>query len=142
VMTHRDPVDVVASYCSLVKTFRGLYSDDIDLKNIADTTLDIFDRMARGALAHKQVHGAASIYDLHYGALMQNPIGEMKKLYRHFDEPWTEAAEENMKKFLAKNPQGRHGRHAYSLEEFGLSPEIVRARLADYCRQFNVEQTI
>jgi Sulfotransferase family len=141
VMAHRDPVEVVASYCSLVKTFRGLYSDDVDLKNIADTTLDIFDRMARGALAHKQVHGAACIYDLHYGALLRNPIGEMKKLYRHFDEPWTEAAERNMKKFLAKNPQGRHGRHAYSLQEFGLSPELVRARFADYCRQFNVEQT-
>jgi hypothetical protein len=141
VMTHRDPVEVVGSYCSLVKTFRGLYSDDIDLANIAETTLDIFDRMARGALAHKQAHGADSIYDLQYGALMRDPIGEMKKVYRHFDEPWSDVAEEGMRGFLARNPKNRHGKHAYSLEEFGLDPASVRARFADYCGQFKVAQT-
>jgi hypothetical protein len=141
VMTHRDPVDVVPSYCSLLRAYRGLYSDDLDLKNIADTTLDIFERMARGALAHKQAHGAASIYDLHYVALMRDPIGEIRKVYRHFGEPFTDETVQNMEQFVAENPQGKHGRHTYSLEEFGLNAEIVRARFADYYRQFGVEQT-
>jgi hypothetical protein len=141
VMTHRDPMDVVPSYCDLIKAYRGLYSDEIDLKNIAESTLDIFGRIALGAIDHKRVHGAGSIYDLHYQALMRDPIDEMKKLYRHFDEPWTETIEETMKKFLAKNPQGKHGQHDYSLEEFGLSPEVIRTRFAEYCREFNVGQS-
>jgi hypothetical protein len=132
VMTHRDPVEVVGSYCSLVKTFRRLYSDDVDLKNIADSTIDIFQRMYRGALAHKAEHGEGSIYDLRYDALMRDPIGEIRKLYGHFGEPWTEAAEEAMKTFLANNPQGKHGHHLYSLEEYGLTPEYVREQFADY----------
>jgi hypothetical protein len=139
VMTHRDPVEVVGSYCSLVKTFRRLFSDQVDLANIAETTLDIFDRIAAGALAHKRRHGAASIYDLHYGALMRDPIGEIKKVYRHFDEPWSDATEQAMHQFLARNPKGRFGRHVYALEEFGLTAEGVRAHFAEYCRQFGVE---
>jgi hypothetical protein len=132
VMTHRDPVEVVGSYCSLVKTYRGLYSDDIDLKNIAETTLDIFERMALGALAHKQAHGEAAIYDLLYPALMREPIEEMRRLYRHFDEPWTEAAEAGMRRFLARNPKDRHGQHLYALADFGLDPADIKTRFADY----------
>jgi hypothetical protein len=140
VMTHRDPVEVVGSFCSLVKTFRGLFSNDIDLKNIAETTVDIFQRMYRGALAYKAKHGEESIYDLQYVALMRDPIGEIRKLYRHFDEPFTRAAEQAMNTFMRKNPQAKHGRHVYSLEEYGLTPEYVRAQFADYCRAFKVPE--
>jgi hypothetical protein len=140
IMTHRDPVQVVGSFCSLVKNFRRLFSDDIDLKNIADSTVDIFQRMYRGALTHKAKHGEGSIYDLQYDALMRDPIGEMRKLYRRFDEPWTQATEEAMKTFLGKNPQAKRGRHFYSLEEYGLTPEYVREQFADYCRRFKVPE--
>ncbi len=138
VMTHRDPVEVVGSFCSLVKTFRSLFSDDIDLRNIADSTVDIFQRMYRAALAHKAKHGEGSIYDLQYDALIRDPIGEIRKLYRHFEEPWTGAIEEAMKTFLGKNPQAKHGRHVYSLEEYGLTPAYVREQFADYCCRFKV----
>lgn len=140
VMTHRDPVEVVGSFCSLVKTFRSLFSDEVDLKNVAETTVDIFQRMYRGVLAYKAKHGEASIYDLQYESLTRDPIGEIRKLYLHFDEPWTQAAEEAMHAFLKKNPQAKHGRHVYSLEEYGLTPEYVRAQFADYCRKFKVPE--
>jgi hypothetical protein len=139
VMTHRDPVEVVGSYCSLTKVFRGPYSDKVDRKNIADTTLDIFDRMWRAVVEHKKKHGADSVYDLHYADVMRDPIGEMKKLYRHFDEPFTEEAEKAMRLFLTKFVQGQHGKHVYTLEEYGLTPEIVRKHFADYCRAFKVQ---
>ena len=39
---------------------------------------------------------------------------------------------------LAENPQGRHGRHSYSLGAYGLTPEAVRERLQGYCRDFDL----
>jgi len=39
---------------------------------------------------------------------------------------------------VLENPQGKHGRHEYSLEAYGLSPERVRERLAAYIERFDL----
>ena len=140
VMTHRDPVDVVGSACSLIKHVRPMFSDRVDPENIAKTMLNTFDKMIERTLAYLQRHGPDSIYHLHYDALMRDPIGEIRKLYAHFDEPFTLAAEAAMTAFLASNPQGKHGRHAYSLEEFGLTKEQVREHFRHYCERFGIPQ--
>ena len=69
---------------------------------------------------------------------MRDPIGEMRKLYAHFDEKFTSEAEAAMVKLLAEQPQGRHGRHSYSLEEFSLSEAWVRNHFRDYCERYNI----
>jgi len=138
VMTHRDPVDVVASACSLVKAVRAMFSDKVDPVTVGETLLKTFDKMIERTLAYKQKHGWNSIYDLQYAAVVHDPIGEMKKLYQHFGEPLTPAAETAMRAYLANNPQGKHGKHAYTLEEYGLSKEQVREHFREYCRQFEI----
>jgi hypothetical protein len=39
---------------------------------------------------------------------------------------------------LAANPKGKHGKHEYRLEDFGLSVNGVRSHFADYCERFGV----
>lgn len=138
VMTHRDPVEVTASACSLIKHVRALFSDRVDTASIGETMLDTFDKMIERMLAYRQKRGWGAIHDIQYADQMRDPIGEMKRLYRRFDEPWTEAAENAMRAFHAANPKGRHGKHEYSLEEYGLSKEMVRERFSDYCRRFDI----
>jgi hypothetical protein len=43
-----------------------------------------------------------------------------------------------MRAHIRENPQHRHGSHRYSLQEFGLSAERVRDRLADYIEHFGL----
>lgn len=138
VMNHRDPVDVMGSACSLIRQVRSGYTDQVDNEIVAQTLLSTFDTMIQRTLEHKARHGEDSIYDLHYGTLMGDPIGEMKKLYAHFDEPFTAEAETAMLAFLAKNPKGKHGSHKYSLEEFGLTKAVVREHFRDYCERFDI----
>jgi hypothetical protein len=138
VMTHRDPAEVVASACSLIKAVRPMYSDKMDLGYIAETMIDTFDKMIERALAYKERHGWDSIYDLQYVDVMRDPIGALKKVYDHFDEPMTAEAEQAMTAFLGRNPKGKHGKHDYSLEEFGLTKEGVRAHFRDYCERFQI----
>ena len=71
---------------------------------------------------------------------MRDPIGETRTLYARFDEPFTPAAESAMKALLASNPKGKHGRHVYSLEEFGLTEPQVREHFRDYCERFGIPQ--
>lgn len=132
VMTHRDPADVVASACSLVRHVRAMFSDHVDTARIAADMIDMFDRMIARQRAYRDVHGEEAILDLHYADLMRDPMREMRRLYARFGEPFTDRAEAAMQACLAANPKGKHGRHDYSLAEFGLSREAVHAHFADY----------
>ncbi len=138
VMTHRDPVDVVGSACSLLKAVRPMFSDGVDLTDIGKNMLDTFDKMIERVIAYKEKHGWDSIYDVQYAEVMRDPIGAIKKIYKHFDEPFTAEAEAAMHAFMQSNPQGKHGRHTYALEDYGLSKEQVRARYKDYCERFKI----
>ncbi len=140
VMTHRDPVEVVGSACSLIRHVRPMFSDHVDLERIAKTMLNTFDRMIERTLAYLDSRGPDSIHHLNYDALMRDPIGETRKLYARFDEPFTPAAESAMKALLAGNPKGKHGRHVYSLEEFGLTEPQVREHFRGYCERFAIPQ--
>jgi hypothetical protein len=138
VMTHRDPVDVVGSACSLLNAVRPMFSDSVDRSAIAQCLLDTFDRMIERTIAYKEKHGWNSICDMQYADVMRDPIGEIRKVYKHFDEPFTAEAQAAMTTYMENNQQGRHGRHTYSLEDYGLTREQVRARYKDYCKLFNI----
>ena len=47
-----------------------------------------------------------------------------------------------MKALLASSPQGKHGRHVYSLKEFGLTEAQVRDHFRDYCERFSIARRI
>jgi len=100
--------------------------------------METFEIMVERTLAYKEKHGWDSIYDLQYADVMRDPIGEIKKIYSYFDEPWSLEAETAMRSFLNTNPKGKFGKHEYSLEEYGLTKEIVRQRFGDYCDLFNI----
>jgi hypothetical protein len=138
VMTHRDPAEVVGSACSLIRLVRPMFSDHVDLREIAAMMLDTFDHMIARQNAYRDQHGENSIFDIQYTEQLRDPIGQMRKVYAHFDEPLTREAEAAMARLLADNPQGKHGKHAYSLEEFGLTAAGVRQHFRDYCERYKI----
>jgi Sulfotransferase family len=138
VMTHRDPADVVASACSLVYAVRKLYSDDVDPKAVAATSLKTFDAMIDRMTAYEAKRGAGSIYHVQYKELTADPIGEMEKLYANFGEKVTETAAASMQAMLDANPQGKHGKHEYALEDYGLTRDDVYAHFADYIERMKI----
>jgi len=141
VMTHRDPVEVVASACSLVKHVRQTISDEVDLHLLGQQLLETFLLMIERTLEFKKQHGWDAIYDLLYSDMMRDPIKEMKKLYTHLKEPWNTTIEAAMKRHLANNPKGKFGTHEYHLQEYGLDKETIREIFADYCQKFRIPIT-
>jgi hypothetical protein len=138
VMTHRDPADVVASACSLVHAVRKLYSDDVDPKAVAEVSLKTFDAMIERMIAYETERGTGSIHHVQYKALTADPIGEMERLYANFGEALTSEAHISMQAMLDANPQGKHGKHDYALEDYGLTRAGVYARFADYIERFAI----
>ena len=138
VMTHRDPAEVVGSACSLIRHVRPNYGGNVDLGEIAEQMLETFDLMIARQNAFRDKHGEDAIYDIQYADQLRDPISEMRKLYAHFDEPFTSEAEQAMRATLADSPQGKHGKHVYSLEEFGLTADGVRKHYQDYCERYRI----
>jgi hypothetical protein len=138
VMTHRDPADVVGSACSLIKVVRQLTSDDIDLHGIGRSMVDIFQLMIARANAFKAARGQDAIYDIQYADVMRDPLGTVRGIYTRFDEPLTPQAEAAMQRYMASNSQGKHGKHSYTLEEFGLTRAGVHAIFAEYIERYKI----
>lgn len=138
VMTHRDPADVLGSIGSLIENVRVIYSDDVDLARIGSTFMETFRLMIDRQEAYRAEHGADAILDVQYADVMKDPIAEVARIYDHFGEPFTPEARAAMDGYMAANPKGKHGKHDYSLERYGLTREGVHAAFADYIERYRI----
>ena len=138
VMTHRDPADVVGSACSLIKAVRSLLSDKVDTKRIGSTMLELFSLMITRLNAFHAAKGPDAVHHIQYADMMKQPIETIRGIYTRFDEPFTPAAHSAMEAYLASNEQGKHGKHSYTLEEYGLTREGVHAHFKDYIEQYRI----
>jgi Sulfotransferase family len=138
-MTHRDPVETVGSACSLVYTVRKMFSNDVDPIAVGETLCRTFDAMIARVDSFEAKHGKGSIHHIQYKALTTDPIGEIRKAYAHFGESLTPEAETAMNAMLSENPKGKHGKHDYRLEDYGLTRDGVMARYGGYCERYGVE---
>ena len=138
VMTHRDPADVVGSACSQIKYVRQIYSAEVDLKGIGASFLDTFRVMIDRADAFRAKHGAGSIHDVQYEDTLRDPFGTVRRIHEAFDEELTPAADAAMRAWMEANPKGKHGSHAYNLEEYGLSRDMVHEVFKDYIEGYGI----
>lgn len=138
VMTHRDPADVLGSIGSLIENVRRIYSGDVDLEGIGRTFMETFALMIERQDAFRAAHGADAILDIQYVDVMKDPIDTCRSIYAQFGEPFTQEAEAAMEAYMAANPKGKHGKHDYSLERYGLTREGVHAAFADYIERHRI----
>lgn len=136
VMTHRDPADVVASACSLIFNVRKMFSDNVDPHACGKLLMHTFDEMIARTAAYEAKHGDRAIHHIGYKDLTSDPIGEMKKAYAKFGEPFT--AQADMQAMLDANPQGKHGKHDYRLEDYGLTRDQVYDHFKDYIQRYDI----
>lgn len=138
VMTHRDPVDVVGSACSLVWNVRKMLSTEVDREQLGRDMVETFELMIARQNAFRAKHGAGAIYDIQYDAQVRDPIGTMQRLYAHFGTELTAEAEGKMRAYSAEKPKDRFGKHVYDIADYGFSAGEIRERFGDYCRDFDI----
>jgi hypothetical protein len=132
VQTHRDPLESIPSLCSLTAAFRAITCDRVDLRRLG---WELSMAMAEGverALAVRASADPARFFDVPYRALLSDPVGVAREIARHFGYPHDAGIEARQRRWIAENPQHKHGVHRYSLDQFGLDPEFVRTLFADY----------
>ncbi len=138
VMTHRDPARVLPSVCSLISTVHELTGEPPDPVRLGAAQIEAWTEGMRRALDFRRRAGDGRFTDVHFADLTADPIGTLRRAYAALELPFTELAESRMREWIAANPRAKHGEHHYTLEEFGLTAESVRAAFRFYTERCGV----
>jgi hypothetical protein len=83
--------------------------------------------------------GEHRFFDLHYSALIRNPVGVMRALYDWAGDELTSSTERSMLEWLDRNPQDRFGVQPYSLDGTGVTRADLEPVFAEYLSTFDIE---
>jgi hypothetical protein len=140
VLTHRDPVNVVASVCSLVRSLTGTFTDADWYDYIRDTWPEVVASLLDNQNTFRDSQEAAgrgdAFVDVAYADLLDDPIATTAAIYDALGEEFTAEAEAAMSAHSAEHRQNRFGTHTYALEEWGLERVQLEDRFAPYLTRY------
>ena len=137
IQTHRDPSKTTASFSSMVTHGSGVFSDVVDAQERALLWLDKNAEMLRRARLVRDAHPEAFI-DVSYYDLIKDPMPQVQRIYDFAGIELTDSVRAAMDASRKVNKKDRHGKHSYSLEDFGLTSELVDAKYENYRQAFNI----
>lgn len=138
VMTHRDPVAVVTSLCSLARTLGRTFSDTDHTTDLASTWTDVASAITDRVLAFRDQHADDRIADVTYDELVADPVAVVARVLDQFDETLSPAAEAAMRAYLSEDPHRGFTPHRYTAADVGLDAQAVAERFAPYAERFGV----
>ena len=136
--TYREPEESVPSFINLINTIRCAYSDHVESKLLAIERLNFLKHMAERYLKAREDADPDRFCDIYYKSFVKDPVTSVRKIYEYFDYEFSSEFENRMIEWLAENLQHKHGKHIYSLEEFGLDQDMVYSALEKYCTRFGL----
>jgi len=128
IMSHRHPKTSVPSSIKLLEKFFEPYADqnpDADRAVLASAS------SIRRHFRNRERLGL-TILDVPYSKLVKEPGSVIEEIYRFAGLPLTDASRKKIMDWNNSNPKNRHGRHVYSLNEYGYTEEKISQVFSDY----------
>lgn len=136
IVSHRDPKEVIASWCSLVKYARQNLTNADNPIRIGQEELEAMSMMMSNGLKFRGEHPelADRFIDVQYTDVIENPMGVVESLYESMGLELTDKTRRDMKAYIDKNKQERKKmtKHTYSLEEYGLTVDDIEKSFSSY----------
>ncbi len=134
IITHRDPLQCVASYASMMDALMAGRS--FDRQELGPVVLEYLAAKMDHALACRDQIDPARILDVEYTDFIAEPAATARSIYGHFGIRVTDDLEAAWAAHVTAHPQGEHGEHEYSLAEYGLTESQVLNRFTAYLERF------
>jgi hypothetical protein len=139
VLTHRDPVAVIASLATMNCYALRMHKDVIDIDEVARYWADRTEDMLRKCVDDRDLLTADRSMDVAFHDYMRSDIGVVERIYELAGQPLTPDSRAAMDAYVAAHPRGRHGRIDYRISDFDIAPAELRERLRFYTDRFGVE---
>jgi hypothetical protein len=139
VFVHRDPVKVLLSVAKLTEVVRRPFTCRLDPVAIGqEESLRWHEGTQRMMAVGDDASLPEPVCHVHYLDLVSDPVSTVAQVYGHFGEALPSAAESAMERYVAAQPNGGYGRHAYHFEDHGLNAETERQKFRAYMLRFGV----
>ena len=127
---HREPTSVMASVASLVETSSRMFNRDFD-RAVGEDLLETFEEwMGRGDDGVTRV--GEHVLEVHYEDLVADPVRFVELVHDFAGLPVEGRHLDAVRDHLASRPRHHFGRHAYRVEDYGITREEIETRLADH----------
>ena len=133
---HRTPVKTMASYCSMVKYGKKIFMPSADQEDIGRHWLEKNNRLMNSCLDFRK-NNQDIFLDIAYKQLVKDPIETARSIFKFLDLTWTDEHTRLALSFCEEHRKDKYGKHVYSLEDYGLSRELVSQTFETYLDSFS-----
>jgi hypothetical protein len=138
IWTHRDPFTAAGSLMSIISLSHMAHMGRIDTEWLAEDYPWQAAEHANRIMDFRDKYGEDKIIDVHYADLVDDPVGETRKLYAKLGDEWTAEAEAGVHKWVDDNPQNKFGKHEYKLAQYGVTKKQLEPLFERYLSRYDV----
>jgi hypothetical protein len=139
VMTHRDPLQTLASICKMTFNLRGMRGGgEIDKHEVGRDMLHFITRHVERIMAFDRRPEAGRVVHVDYYALIADPVGEMRKIHSGIGIETPDEVAEAVGAWHAANPKNARGRNDYTLAEYGIAEGEALEQFSLYMERFAI----
>jgi len=140
VMTHRDPVSVIASAVTMLCYGDRLRRLRVDPPAVAAYWIDRIEVLLQRCVRDRDLIPAERSLDLPFHEFMADDVGAVERIYELANMKMTPAARASLERFMQTNPRGKHGRIVYDLAaDFGVDRAALQERFSFYFDRFPIQ---
>jgi len=135
IITHRNPLECVTSYASMMAALMA--NREFDKRTLGPVVMEYLARKMEKAIAVRKQSDKARFIDIQFEDFIDQPIATVEKIYSHFKLPISADTAKRMRDYAAAHTMGKHGKHEYQLEEYGLTADMILQRFDFYIREYH-----
>ena len=138
VVTHRDPVSVIASAATMFAYGGRMRCKRVDTHAIGNYWVDRVERLLHACVKDRDQGDNPSI-DVLFHEFMADQPTTLKNIYRTAGLPLSTQARAAHSNYTSHHARDKHGQVVYALkEDFGIDPDALRERFEFYYKRFPV----
>lgn len=134
---YRDPAETIVSGCSLIGSM-GFGPGGFTAAELGAHRLRIWALAAERMAAARDAAPERTVIDVSYRQFIADPLGTVREIYARLGREVSPEAEAAMQQWVRDRPKDKHGAHRYAAEDFGLTTERIRERMAGYIERHDV----
>jgi len=138
VITHRDPLPIVASMATMWLYTARLAQERPDPLAYGAYTAERIGDLLAACVRDRAALDPERTIDVPFQLVRDDPDGAVARVYAKAAQPLSAASRAAIADYTRAHPPGRHGKVLYDLADFGLDARALRERFRPYTERFAV----
>jgi len=136
VMTHRNPVSTIPSYCSMEASLYKMGSTEVSNIEIGAYWMGRLREWLENFMQLRSGAQASRFIDVNYEDLLTSPTEEGLMVLKAAGLPESPEIKDGMQDWIDANRREHRAAHKYNLEDFGLNADVIKANYRDYISEY------